>query len=272
MKDLQSCRTLIVDDDEDSRFILQCLLEKLCLVETAENAAIGLHKIEQWKPDLVLLDINMPGEDGFALCRRLQAASDISSVPVIFISASTDAEDVLRGFSAGAVDFINKPFDISEVNARVTAHLRQQLIIQERSSRLGKVAKDLAALEQSYLFFADHSADVFVRCGPDSVVRHINRQWTMLTGLQTGNPIGRPVEELAVESDRALLRASIDEAFDQKRELLRVEFSVPTPGGPISPTSWGRTLDFPRRNRLWNGRPPLNWPTWKTFPTKFALL
>ncbi len=232
MSDLSHCRVLVVDDDEDSRFLLQCLLEKVCQIDVAENPTVGLHKIQNWRPDLVLLDINMPGEDGFSLCRRIRMASDIADTPVIFISASTDADDVLRGFSAGAVDFINKPFDISQVNARVTAQLRQQMIIKERSERLGKVAKDLATLEQSYLFFADHSADILVRCGADTVIRHVNRQWARLTGLQSGSPIGRPVEELAIQADRALLRASLEEALDQRREQIRVEFSLPSPSGP----------------------------------------
>lgn len=232
MNELSSCRILIIDDDEDSRFLLQCLLEKLCQIETAANAAEGLHKARQSTPDLVLLDINMPGEDGFSVCRRLRANPETSITPVIFITASTDMEDMVQGFAAGAVDYLNKPFDISEVNARVTAQLRQQLIIQERSHRLGKLSKALASLEQSYLFFADHSADVLIRCGGDGIVRHINRQWTQLSGLQGGNPIGRPVEELAIEQDRALVRASLDEALDQRREQLRLEFSIPTPAGP----------------------------------------
>jgi CheY-like chemotaxis protein len=93
-------------------------------------------------PDLVLLDVMMPGMDGFETCRRFRQDAALREIPIIFVTARTDVEDLARGFEAGAVDYITKPVKQPEVHARVATHLRiQGLIIQQR--------EHLAALEQA---------------------------------------------------------------------------------------------------------------------------
>ncbi len=76
------------------------------------------------KPDLILLDIMMPEMDGFEVCEKLKAASETREIPVIFLSAKTETEDIVRGFEAGAVDYVTKPFRKQELLARVRTHLR----------------------------------------------------------------------------------------------------------------------------------------------------
>ena len=93
-------------------------------------------------PDLVLLDVMMPGMDGFETCRRFKQDKALREIPVIFVTARTDVEDLARGFEAGAVDYITKPVKQPEVHARVATHLQiQGLIAQQRAH--------LAALEQA---------------------------------------------------------------------------------------------------------------------------
>jgi DNA-binding response OmpR family regulator len=75
-------------------------------------------------PDLILLDINMPDMDGFQVCERLKSIPGLSDIPVIFISALNETEDKARAFRSGAVDYISKPFQFEEVDARVKTHLR----------------------------------------------------------------------------------------------------------------------------------------------------
>ena len=85
---------------------------------------MALESVAAKTPDLILLDVNMPGMDGYEVCRRLKADEKRSRIPVIFISAFGDTRQKVTGFEAGGLDFITKPFDAEEVLARVRTHLR----------------------------------------------------------------------------------------------------------------------------------------------------
>ena len=89
----------------------------------AENGVEGMRLVETENPDLVLLDIMMPGMDGFEVCRRLREEND---VPVIFLTAKSTEEDIVRGFALGADDYIRKPFGMSELQARIQARLKSR--------------------------------------------------------------------------------------------------------------------------------------------------
>ncbi|MBF0462888.1 MAG: hybrid sensor histidine kinase/response regulator [Magnetococcales bacterium] len=89
----------------------------------ANRGEIALHLAEQERPDLILLDIMMPGMDGYAVCRQLKAQETTRDIPVIFITAMTDETDEMKGLEAGAVDYITKPFSIPVVLARIATHL-----------------------------------------------------------------------------------------------------------------------------------------------------
>jgi len=75
------------------------------------------------EPDLILLDIVMPGLDGFEACRRLKADADTRDVPVIFMTGLSDAKQIVSGFAVGGVDYITKPFQVEEVLARINTHI-----------------------------------------------------------------------------------------------------------------------------------------------------
>jgi DNA-binding NarL/FixJ family response regulator len=89
----------------------------------ATNSTDGLERAELANPDLILLDINLPGIDGIETCRRLKANPQTTSIPIIFLTALTDADDKVRGLEAGGVDYITKPFNEKELLARVRTHL-----------------------------------------------------------------------------------------------------------------------------------------------------
>ncbi len=117
-------KILIVDDEFVSRMTLQNLLASLYECTTVENGEDALKAaLSDNPPDLILLDILMPGIDGFEVCTRLKAVSQTKDIPVIFLSANTEVEDKTRGINLGAVDYITKPFHKAEVKARVQAHL-----------------------------------------------------------------------------------------------------------------------------------------------------
>lgn len=116
---------LIVDDNSKNLQILaEILRNEGYRVAMAKNGVSALNFAHKKEPDLILLDIMMPEMNGFQVCRRLKDDSGTKEIPVIFISALAETEDKLKGFDAGGVDYIAKPFQKEEILARVDAHLR----------------------------------------------------------------------------------------------------------------------------------------------------
>ncbi len=131
---------LVVDDTPTNLEVLFDFLNNAGFrVLFAEDGESALDKAHYASPNLILLDILMPGMDGFETCRRLKESEATKSIPVIFLTALTDTVDKVKGFSLGAVDFITKPLQYEEVLARVETHLRIQALtrqLQEQNHRL----------------------------------------------------------------------------------------------------------------------------------------
>ncbi|GJJ01411.1 hypothetical protein RugamoR64_19490 [Duganella rhizosphaerae] len=148
---------LIVEDTPASLKLLSDLLtEAGYYVRQAPNGELALWTAQSRPPELILLDVRMPGIDGFEVCRRLKASPELNQVPVIFLSAQHDTDDKVRGFALGAVDFIAKPFQAEEILARTDAHVRlgraQQALAAERAlleERVIERTTELAALAAS---------------------------------------------------------------------------------------------------------------------------
>ncbi len=116
-------KILLVDDDPDNLKIVKRLLEKEGYsVESATSGKDGLSLLDSYRPDLVLLDVNMPGMDGLETIQLLKRKENAAAV--VFVTANTATEDVIRGLDAGALDYISKPFSGLELLARVRAQLR----------------------------------------------------------------------------------------------------------------------------------------------------
>jgi len=134
---------IIVDDVPDNLQILGDILEDDGFkVRPVLNGLLALQIAEIEKPDLILLDITMPGMDGFEVCRRLKENQNLDDVPIIFISALSDTNDIVKALTAGGVDYITKPFKAEEVKARVATHLklyRQRKELLEQSVELQKL-------------------------------------------------------------------------------------------------------------------------------------
>ncbi|WP_163337785.1 response regulator [Desulfopila sp. IMCC35008] len=115
---------LVVDDNPQNIQVLGSLLMKQEYeIGVAQNGVIALEFIKERIPDLILLDIMMPEMDGLELCKSLKKNSHYSHIPVIFLTAKAETDDIVRGFEAGGVDYVTKPFVTAELLARVKAHL-----------------------------------------------------------------------------------------------------------------------------------------------------
>lgn len=128
MTTLRQAKILIIDDSADNIKILGSILKKEGYdVLTANNPATGLSIAQAKTPDMILLDIMMPEMTGYALCQKLKANHRTADIPVIFLTALTDEESIVKGFELGAVDYVNKPFNQFELTARVKNHLQVKL-------------------------------------------------------------------------------------------------------------------------------------------------
>ncbi len=116
---------LIVDDNPNNlRLLITLLSEQGYETRPANNGARALNTVQKQKPDLILLDINMPEMDGYEVCRQLKAMPETADIPVLFISANDELHDKVKGFDVGGVDYISKPFEPQELFARVRTHLQ----------------------------------------------------------------------------------------------------------------------------------------------------
>jgi putative two-component system response regulator len=142
---------LIVDDDTAGQITLESILDGQGYhLEFAENGALALEKIERLFPDIILLDVMMPGMDGFEVCRRIRATPAIAEIPVIMLTALDDKKSLMNGLEAGADDYLTKPYDRYELLARmmgITRLNRYRKLVDERINTEETHAQLLAAYE-----------------------------------------------------------------------------------------------------------------------------
>lgn len=123
--DFQAYTILIVDDNPANLGVLFNYLDSYGFeLMVAQDGESGLEKAEYNQPDIILLDALMPGLDGFEVCRRLKNSAPTQDIPVIFMTALTGPEDIIKGLAVGAVDYVTKPIRQEELLARVATHLR----------------------------------------------------------------------------------------------------------------------------------------------------
>ncbi len=155
-------RILVIDDSDDSRDLIGRFLEKAGYeVMAATDGQDGLTKALAAEPDLILLDIMMPGMDGYEVCETLKKEARTRDIPVIFLSALGESRDKIRGLEIGGADYITKPFDRGEALARVRTHLKISRLTREvmvanrelvdKQQRLDEDLQAAAGIQQSLL-------------------------------------------------------------------------------------------------------------------------
>ncbi|MDY6784280.1 MAG: response regulator [Cyanobacteriota bacterium] len=138
---------LVVDDNPTNiQVLFDVLSESGYRVAIAKSGEAALKRLASYHPDLILLDVMMPGMDGFETCQRLKSGPETYNIPVIFMTALSDAVDKVKGLSLGAVDYITKPIQHEETLARIRVHLQlrdSQNILQQRTSELSRALEEL---------------------------------------------------------------------------------------------------------------------------------
>ena len=169
-------RILIVDDQSSNIKVIGETLKGIYEIQFARSGKEALSMVAESPPDLILLDIMMPGIDGYEVCRRLKNEHKSSEIPIIFITARDDALDEAKGFKLGAVDYITKPFNPEIVKARVKTHIElkrhrdhlheivrertSQLIHSDRLATLGTISAAVAHEIKNPLFFISGNAEL----------------------------------------------------------------------------------------------------------------
>jgi len=141
---MEQALILIVDDNPTNIKVMYEVLEEAGFrVLIAKNGESALAKLQAVTPDLILLDVMMPGIDGFETCRRLKANLATQDIPVIFMTALSEVDEKVKAFALGAVDYITKPFQQAEVVARVNLHLKLRHLTQKLKELVTETVSDL---------------------------------------------------------------------------------------------------------------------------------
>lgn len=160
-----SSRILVVDDTPANiQTLAATLKEKGYQVSVATNGKQALEAVPRVHPDLILLDVMMPEMDGFETCRRLKSDEATRAIPVIFLTARAETADIMKGFELGAVDYVPKPFNPSELLARVHTHLTMDKLNRENERLLLSIlpASIAQRLKLSAGCLADHFSEASV--------------------------------------------------------------------------------------------------------------
>src|SRR3954453_3993851 len=147
---------LVVDHDFEARTLLSKILTAEGIaVRVADGGELALASLAVNRPELILVDLRMPGMDGLEVCRRLKQRAGSRDIPVIFLSASGDLADLLEGFRLGAGDFISKPLHREELLAPVGTHVERARLRGELEERVAQRTAQLRESEELFRTMAD---------------------------------------------------------------------------------------------------------------------
>ena len=205
---------LVIDDAPANIRLLNDLLKNRYHVIFATTGDDALEQSVRFQPALILLDIVMPVMDGYEVCRLLKENSVTADIPVIFLTACADTEDIIQGFTLGAVDYVTKPFRSSELLARVSTHLQlrqARLEVSRKNSELEVLNRDLEqSLEQNRMLLREVN---------HRVKNNLNVVCSLLN-LQSNQVKDSRDAELFVEArNRVMVMASIHEALYRSTTL-----------------------------------------------------
>lgn len=220
---------LIVDDVSENRKLLASLLKgnircRVMLAKSGRDALKVFENRDMIPPSLILLDVMMPGMDGFETARLIKQLKNTRDIPIIFITAMNDTKDKVRAFDAGGVDFISKPFNRAELLARVDVHLKLKLMTDQLKEK-NRLLNDQAALLQTLV--------------DDKTEKLENMAFCMVSALESANlyndtDTGQHIHRVARYSSFLAEKAGVDKDLTDKIKLYAPLHDVGKVGIPDS--------------------------------------
>jgi len=185
---------LTVDDVPKNIQLLAGMLGKNnYIVSAAMNGKQALIISEKVLPDIILLDVMMPDMTGFEVCKKLKENPKTKDIPVIFLTAKTETEDIIEGFNVGAVDYVTKPFKSEELLTRVRTHLE----LKRKNENIIELNKKLKQSEEKYRGLYDSSIDSIILIDMDQNIIDANAAFLKLTGYSKDELINKKLKNLS---------------------------------------------------------------------------
>lgn len=195
---LSGMRVLIVDDTPTNIDILGHIMGRGGLnISVAPNGEKALELIRKNKPDLILLDVMMPGIDGYEVCERLTQDGTTKDIPIIFLTALSELENIVKGFKVGAVDYITKPFKEEEVICRATSQLK----LKKTQNELAKSQKELAQSEKLHRSIVEKVPELIFQLDLDRNIIFANHAFSGL-GYEPEELKGNPLIKFIASDDK----------------------------------------------------------------------
>ncbi|MBM3851966.1 MAG: response regulator [Verrucomicrobia bacterium] len=217
-------RILLIEDElTNVQAITVMLKEQGYEISVAASGEQGLKVLTRLRPDLILLDVMMPGMDGFEACRQIKASTEWREIPVIFLTARTEVADIVRGFEVGAVDYVAKPFNAHELVARVRTHLsldrlhreNQRLLLNVLPAPIAEKLKRQTGIiaerfDDASVLFADIVAftPLAARLPPTDLLALLNRVFSRFDELAEQ----RGLEKIKTVGDAYMVAGGLPEA------------------------------------------------------------
>ena len=227
-----------MDDTPDHLELVSGLLKDKYRVKVANDGARGLTIASgDDQPDLILLDILMPGIDGYEFCRRLKQAPKTASIPVIFLTVKSDVEDESCGLEMGAADYITKPISPPILLARVKTHLALKAAadalmdknayldaeVRQRTREIERMMRALAENESKFRALTEQ-AIVGIYTADQGIISYMNPRAAAIFGYEVEEAIGRPAHDFIADKDWQLVQDNMRKHLDGETEDMRYEF------------------------------------------------
>ena len=206
--DLVGMKVLIVEDIPDNAELIHKILKRLGLnIAVAGDGEEALEKIPSFHPDVILLDVGLPGINGFEVCQRIKQDPSYKDIPVIFLTAFSDSSDIAKGFQLGGIDYITKPYRKEEVFIRITNQLR--LINDHRK---------LIVKNFSFKKIMDQVPDLVFQLDPERKITFASPAFDTL-GYVPEDLEGQVIDSLLKEEDRDTLISQLSTRKDGSRTI-----------------------------------------------------
>ncbi len=183
----QDSLILVVDDIVENLDVLRNVLEQQGYrVAVTSSGRMALRIVNRVNPDLILLDVMMPEMDGMEVCRRLKQTPKTSHIPIIFVTAKDDIENIVQGFQLGAVDYIRKPFQVEEICARVDTQVKVKKLLEEQK----RLIMGLRSSEEQFNLISAYSPTAVFHADKDGCIVYTNERWRKIFNLSVEDSLG----------------------------------------------------------------------------------